>query len=476
MQTPAPYPTIKTVLPDSFSWKQIQNFVQQQNPGFILASPLKNDHRSKFEFAGFSPETLILVFSNRLEIHSETGNSVIPLDGSNPLKEIENIVNLGSSSKLSDPLITGGWFFAFSYEFSSFLTASKVETFPVLPSELLGVGLKPKVLFRHDLKNGSIDLLHPQDFPTSNLIVNLKESNKSDSAPVETDGVHFTESFNLYSSKVESLRNHIRDGDTYEVNYVHELKGNIKNGNPSQIWDSLISYSPSSFFTWFKLDHFTLLSSSPERFFKTTGRQITVQPMKGTRRRDSDPEIDLRMKTELSLSEKDQAENLMIVDLMRNDLGKICKTGSVKVKSLFEVESYQTVHQMISTITGELPENETVFSVIEALFPPGSMTGAPKKRTMELIRKYESGPRGFYSGISGYVDYSGNSEWSVLIRCIEFIGKVFSAKAGGAITSDSKAEEEYAETITKLKGILESLNIKPESIINMDSGPIKKGY
>jgi len=466
-------PLIQLILPESITWQHIQCFVQKQNPGFILASPLKNDSRSQFQFAGIFPKTFIKVFDDRLEVSNSGNIRIVSLSGKNPIEEIEKIVNLKNTGQSELPFRSNGWFFSFSYEFSDLLNDPLIT----VPSKtLLGAGFKPSVLFRHELHSGKIELVTDSTTDIKNLIEDLaKQSNLFNSEVVSKD-VELTENFQTYQSNVESIRQHIKNGDTYEVNYVHQLTGRLESGTPEQVWDSLVTQSASSFFTWFKLDDFTLVSSSPERFFKTSSRQIIVQPMKGTRRRDSDPEKDKRLKAELIDSEKDQAENLMIVDLMRNDLGKICETGSVSVSSLFEVESYQTVHQMISTITGKLPENLSIFKIIEALFPPGSMTGAPKKRTMELIRQYEGGKRGFYSGISGYFDEKGNSEWSVLIRCIEFDRQNYSAKAGGAITSDSTAEQEYAETITKLRGILRSLNISPESIRNLDSGLIKEGF
>lgn len=473
MQTPVQNSTTRTPLPDSITWNQVQNYVQQQNPGFILASPLKNDSRSQFQFAGIFPETLIKVFDDRLEVSNSGNIKLISLSGKNPLEEIEKITNLTNNDQPELPLKSGGWFFTFSYEFSDLLNNPLI----ISPSKTLrAAGFKPGVLFRHELESGKIDLIADSNTDVDNLIKNLTTQSNLFRSEVVSKDVILTENFKTYQTNVESIRQHIKNGDTYEVNYVHQLTGRLESGTPEQVWESLVTQSASSFFTWFKLGDFTLVSSSPERFFKTSSRKIIVQPMKGTRRRDPDDLKDKNLKAELIGSEKDKAENLMIVDLMRNDLGKICETGSVSVSSLFEVESYQTVHQMISTVTGKLPENLSIFKIIEALFPPGSMTGAPKKRTMEIIRKHESGPRGFYSGISGYVDYSGNSEWSVLIRCLEFNGSEFSAKAGGAITSDSNAEQEYAETITKLKGILESLKIKPESIKNLDPGPIKKGY
>lgn len=460
-------------LPEALNWDQICLFVQQQNPGFILASPLKHDPRSKFEFAGILPETLIKVFTDRLEVSNSENLSLISLSGKNALAEIEKVVNLQPQTETGYPLGSGGWFFSFSYEFSDLIGKPQRNSTEKI---LLAAGFKPRVLFRHDLVSGKIELIADPTIDLDNLIHDLANQPTLFGSDVVSKDVRLTENFTRYTSNIEAIREHIKNGDTYEVNYVHELTGRLKTGSPGQVWNSLLIKSPSSFFTWFKLGDLTLVSSSPERFFKTSSQNIIVQPMKGTRRRDPDPEKDQALKSELRASEKDRAENLMIVDLMRNDLGKICKTGSVSVSSLFEIESYQTVHQMVSTVTGELPENFSVFKIIEALFPPGSMTGAPKKRTMELIRKYEAGNRGFYSGISGYFDTAGNSEWSVLIRCIEFNGMSFSAKAGGAITSDSTAEQEYSETITKLRGILKSLNIHPESIQNLDSGLIKRGF
>lgn len=454
--------------PVSLSWVQIESFALAQPDGFILASPADQDLRSRFHFAGWSPEEKILISKKKLTHQKGKTESAYPVDSDlfSLLKTLTRPMLIDGQGKA--PFDQPGWFFTLSYEFSCFLSLP-VCRFP--DDQILAAGLRPGILFRKDLKTGEIRLF-TTDRSSEKVIQDISRTPELPDYPEKIAGsACFRIPFPDYREKVNRILKAITRGDTYEVNFVHELTGILIPYGPASLWKRLTATSPSSFFTWFRTGSRILISSSPERFFRLENNRILVQPMKGTRKRHSDPELDKQESDSLKNSEKDRAENLMIVDLMRNDLGKICSPGSVLTEQLFTVESYPTVHQMTSTISGKLAGGLTIWDVIEALFPPGSMTGAPKKRTMDIISEEETGPRGFYSGISGYFDGSGLSEWSVLIRCLEVEGDAFSAKAGGAITADSDPAQEYAETLIKLKAILDSLGLKPEEIGNFSSGP-----
>jgi len=455
-------------VPVYLSWDQIESFALNQPDGFILASPAEQDPRSRFHFAGWSPEEKILIRQQTLIHQKGPAETVYPADAGlfSVLKSLTLL--FPSESQGKDPFDHPGWFFILSYELSGMLTLATTR-FP--EDQILAAGFRPGILFRKELRTGEIRLFTSGE----NSALVIQEISQAPLSPEFSgkiaDSARFRIPFAVYREKVNRILEAITRGDTYEVNFVHELTGILVPTGPASLWKRLTASSPSSFFTWFRTGSRVLISSSPERFFRLENNRILVQPMKGTRKRHSDPGQDEQESEALKNSEKDRAENLMIVDLMRNDLGKICCPGSVLTEHLFTVETYPTVHQMTSTISGKLTDGLTIWDVIEALFPPGSMTGAPKKRTMELISEEETGPRGFYSGISGYFDGSGQSEWSVLIRCLEVEGRRFSAKAGGAITADSDPEQEYAETLVKLKAILDSLGLKPEEIDNFPSGP-----
>jgi para-aminobenzoate synthetase component 1 len=221
----------------------------------------------------------------------------------------------------------------------------------------------------------------------------------------------------------------------------------------------LMGKSPMPFSAFFKAESRYLICASPERFLKKTGDKLIAQPIKGTIKRGKNELEDSLLKEKLLNSEKERAENLMIVDLMRNDLSRISQTGSVKVEELFGVYPFSRVHQMISTVVSSISQNKSLLDIIHATFPMGSMTGAPKIKCMELIDQYEDFKRGWFSGALGYIDETGNFDLCVVIRSIIFdkeSGKGYFA-VGSAITYDADAAYEYEECLLKASAIMEVL-------------------
>ncbi len=262
-----------------------------------------------------------------------------------------------------------------------------------------------------------------------------------------------------YFEIIESLRQHIEEGDCYEINFCQEFHGKVNKWNAVETFFKLNRISPKPFSCFQKFKDHYILCASPERFLKKVNQQIISQPIKGTRPRFSDPELDEQQKTELRHSEKEMAENMMIVDLVRNDLARTAKTGSVKVEEMFGIYSFQQVHQMISTVVSEMREDVHFVDVIKHAFPMGSMTGAPKVKVMQLIEQYENTNRGAFSGASGYIEPNGDFDFNVLIRSL-FVNQftnTYSYQVGGAITYDSIPEQEYEECMIKAKAILEVL-------------------
>jgi para-aminobenzoate synthetase component 1 len=225
----------------------------------------------------------------------------------------------------------------------------------------------------------------------------------------------------------------------------------------------LLEISPTPFSALYGLNGKYLICASPERFLKKTGSEIISQPMKGTARRDlQDKNNDDHLKQSLFEDAKERAENVMVVDLVRNDLSKVCKDGSVKVDELFGVYSFPQVHQMVSTVSGELKEKVSFSEIIKATFPMGSMTGAPKIRVMELIDQYEPTGRGLFSGSVGYIDAEGNFDFNVVIRSILYNASTsnLSYYAGSGITFYSDAEKEWEECLLKAEAIRQVLTTK----------------
>jgi len=263
-----------------------------------------------------------------------------------------------------------------------------------------------------------------------------------------------------YLETIEKLQQHILRGDCYEICFCQELYAENVELDPVQVFIKLSTLSPNPFSSFYRSGENYLMCASPERFLKKTGKTIISQPIKGTSRRNNVEVEDEDEKKLLQLNEKERAENTMIVDLVRNDLSKICTEGSVSVKEFLKIYSFPQVHQMISTIGGSLRENVSFSEILSATFPMGSMTGAPKKRAMELIEQYEKTKRGLFSGTVGYINPDGDFDFNVVIRSILYNEdkKYLSIQVGSAITWKSVPEKEYEECMVKaeaMKKVLE---------------------
>lgn len=259
-----------------------------------------------------------------------------------------------------------------------------------------------------------------------------------------------------YLDTIAALRRHILRGDCYEINFCMEFFARSAFPDPLSTWLALSGASPNPFSAWYRLYDTYLFCASPERFLKKKGDTILSQPIKGTAPRVSaDPEADRRRSRDLSESRKDRAENVMVVDLVRNDLSKICTPGSVHVPELFGIYAFPQVFQMISTVAGELAPGAHWTDAVKATFPMGSMTGAPRNSVMRLIRRYERSRRGLFSGAVGYVDPSGDFDFNVVIRSLLLNAKsgYLSYQVGSGITWYSDPAAEYEECLLKAEGI-----------------------
>lgn len=265
-----------------------------------------------------------------------------------------------------------------------------------------------------------------------------------------------------YVEIINRLKAHILRGDCYEINFCMEFFAENVLLNAAVVHEKLVTLSPTPFSCFYKLDEKYLLCASPERYIKKSGTKILSQPIKGTITRALDNrEHDETLKKELQSSAKDRSENVMIVDLVRNDLARICKKGTVQVEELFGVYSFAQVHQMISTISGEVDPHINFADVLKATFPMGSMTGAPKKRVLELIDEYEKIARNIFSGCVGYISPSNDFDFNVVIRSIMYNKKekAISFMAGSGITFYSNPENEYEECFLKAKAMEQALTI-----------------
>jgi para-aminobenzoate synthetase len=260
-----------------------------------------------------------------------------------------------------------------------------------------------------------------------------------------------------YIRKIHESLVEIVNGESYEVCLTNLIDFSFEEP-PFELYCVMRSLTPAPHAGYFRVGDFHLVSSSPERFLSVdrNGR-AEAKPIKGTRPRGRTEDDDRKQAEELRANEKDRAENLMIVDLLRNDLGQVCTIGSVHVPKLFDIETYSHVHQLVSTIRGQLKPGVSAVECVRAVFPGGSMTGAPKKRTMEIIDRLEEGPRGVYSGAFGWFGLSGACDLNIVIRSVPIDRGHAWIGVGGAITALSDPNEEFAETIVKARGVVEAV-------------------
>ncbi len=259
-----------------------------------------------------------------------------------------------------------------------------------------------------------------------------------------------------YLQMVQRALQYIHGGDVFQVNLAQHLRHPAVS-NPIDLFLRLRQNNPSTFAGYFDAGHAQIISASPERLAAVRERRIETRPIKGTIQRTGDADRDRRLAAELSGSEKDRAENVMIVDLMRNDLSRICTDDSVRVTQLLGVESYASVMHLVSAVEGQLQERITAADVIRAVFPGGSISGAPKIRAMEIIAELESSPRDAYCGSLGYFGFDGSIDLNILIRTITAADGWWHIPVGGGIVADSDPPSEYEETWTKAAGMLDSL-------------------
>lgn len=277
-----------------------------------------------------------------------------------------------------------------------------------------------------------------------------------DREAIEIKQLHSTVSRESYIACIEQAKQQIYEGTYYEINLSHQLQAEFK-GDSFKLYREMRNKGPVPFGSFIEFDDVAVCSLSPERFLRKKGKTVFSQPIKGTMKRSPNQKTDDNLKKRLVESVKERAENLMIVDLVRNDLSRIARPGTVEVPRLFEIQTFDTVHQMVSTVQGETQVTDPV-EIVKACYPMGSMTGAPKISAMQWIEKLEAYRRGIYSGAIGYITPEGNFDFSVVIRTAIIQQGTLFYSVGGAITSDSEPQSEWEETLLKARALTTSLD------------------
>lgn len=410
---------------------QIQRFYKNKEAFILLESQMKNHPASKTTFIATGSVASIKVYGNEICVREEGVENVFQGEPWEALKEFR--------------LAHTDWcfgFFGYDLKNQTEKLFSSNESLVDTPDLFFFV---PEVVMEIDSKNELRSLKGelPKDLPRTIIENEITLELKNQILKAE------------YLRRINSAQSQIHEGDYYEINLSHPLEFKIE-GSAWDLYQKMKDIGPVPFGSYIRVEDFDICSSSPERFLSKQGNKIISQPIKGTISR-SEENDNLRIET-LSNSEKERAENLMIVDLVRNDLSRIAKKGSVKVSNLFEIQSFETVHQMVSTIEAEIKQGEDSVDVLKACFPMGSMTGAPKVAAMIAIEEIENYKRGIYSGAIGYFTPTNDFDFSVVIRTAIVKGEKVVYPVGGAITSDSDPEMEWEETLVKAKAITKLIN------------------
>lgn len=372
------------------------------------------------------------------------------LENNEGLKEMQVFIDLNKEDYI---------FTALSYDLKNGIEKleSKNDDYLNFPKAILWV---PKYVIRREKEKVIFLKGENDDFSKKVLNDFLKLESNKDFTPLNADFKART-SVEDYLKNVNLLKEEIQYGNIYEVNYCQEFYAeNVDLTNPLETYFKLNHITKAPYSSFFQFNEFSILSGSPESYIQKSGDVIKTSPIKGTRKRGANEEEDEQLKIELFNDKKERAENVMIVDLVRNDLSRIAKKGSVNVDEFLGIHTFETVHQMISTISCEVEEDILFTDILQATFPMGSMTGAPKFSAMNLIEKHEEFQRGIYSGSIGYIAPNGDFDLNVIIRTLIYNQEkqYLACPVGGAITILANAEDEYEECLVKVKGILDQMN------------------
>ena len=429
------------------------NIFKDNIDSIFLDSSKEDKLLSKYSFIGLNPYKKFVSKGRKVLIDNEIYNDV------DPFEELEKLINSYKLDFNSDIPFVSGTIGYFSYDMGRIL-----EKLPDTSSEDFSIPDSIFIFFDNliifDLHNRktyitAIGQIEEATRSTLRIEKCLEDYKEEQPIKLEDSNSIFFSNFNKddYEKSVSLLKNYIRSGDVYIANMTRQIWcDNIE--DPFKIYQKLRSSNRAPFSAYMNFKDFQVISSSPERFLSITDGLVQTRPIKGTRPRGKNYEEDKKNKNELMNSEKDKSELLMIVDLERNDLSKVCKINSVKVTELFKLEEYETVFHLVATIEGKLKENVSSVKCIRECFPGGSITGAPKIRAMEIIEELEKLKRNIYTGSIGYFDLRGNSDFNIVIRTIVKKDNKAYLGVGGGITWESIEEDEWFETIDKAKALM----------------------
>ena len=427
-------------------------------PGAVFLDSGRPGGNNRFDILAAQPVVIISSRGQATQIKSDTETKT--LSGENPLKIVRQYLEPLDIIR-PYPFLTGAIGY-FSYDLGR-----QLETIPslakddlCLPEMWVGIYnwsvVVDHVMQRTVLISWGDDQQQGTDLDEISTRLTTPASHKGMSSFEVVGAITSNMTKAEYFAKYQQVMDYIQAGDCYQVNLAQRFSVPVS-GSPWLAYRRLRRINAAPFSAYLDAGDFQILSISPERFLQVQNQHVQTRPIKGTRPRRATDELDSQEKIALKESKKDRAENLMIVDLLRNDLSKNCRLGSVRVSRLFDIESYANVHHLVSVVEGDLDQNKTALDLLAGCFPGGSITGAPKLRAMEIIEELEPDRRSIYCGAIGYISRHGDMDMNIAIRTAVCHQGQFVFYGGGGLVADSSAEMEYQETLDKVSSIFELL-------------------
>ena len=436
---------------------------------YMLESIEDNRNWGRYTFLGYEPKMEITCTNSRLVIKGEKKLEVLT---SNPGQYIREILNDYKSKKYDYlPTFTGGLVGYFSYDYIKYaehslnLDSKDEEHFKDVDLMLFDKVIafdhfRQKIILIQNVKLENIENDYGKAVKELEKMIELITNYKAKEIPKgrKTSDYRYLFEEDEYKKKVEITKNHIKEGNIFQLVLSNRIEADYE-GSLFDTYRTLRTLNPSPYMFYFSSGDIEMAGASPETLVKVTNGEVRTFPLAGTRPRGKDDEEDKKLEKELLADEKELSEHNMLVDLGRNDLGKICKYGSVKVEKYMEIQRYSHVMHIGSTVYGKIRDDKDAVDAIEAVLPAGTLSGAPKIRACKIINKLENNKRGVYGGAIGYLDFSGNMDTCIAIRlAFKKNGKVF-IRSGAGIVADSVPENEFKECINKAKAVLTALEM-----------------
>lgn len=441
---------------------ELFSLVKDEPYSFFLDSAVDRKKLGRYSFIGYNPFLIFKSKNSKIDICKDGNTTTFYGDPLEKLREILSFYKMDYQTEL--PFIGG------AVGYLGYDLCHHIENLPRRAIDDVEIpdcyfGVYDGIIIIDHLKDevyiAALGIKSPEEEiiqDIRNRIKSGEEKGITSQVTIKKKPINLKSNFKIedYIKTVNKIKDYIKSGDVYQVNMTQRYECDLEI-TPFELYKKLRGINPAPFASYIDIGEVQIVSSSPERFIRIKNRIIETRPIKGTRPRGKTPEEDVKNREELLSSEKDKAELLMIVDLERNDLGRVSQTGTVKVTELFCLEEYATVYHLVSTVVGKLKDGYDVIDCIKATFPGGSITGAPKIRSMEIIDELEPTQRNIYTGSIGYIGFNGNTDLNIVIRTIVCKNAKAYFQVGGGIVWDSDAELEYEETLHKAKALIRAL-------------------